>query len=223
MYRWPVLLLLILPACVSTPLSMGRGMETWKFDQRSEKKEEQRNRHEGAPALFREGDKITNIRADGPVTIHPGAANATSGLSGMRGITPELLEALAGIRMSQTSTDSSSAQMTASTDYHRKWHTISAIVVGSLCVLIGVIIYAAGAFRREVTKWGFEPKTVGKIAKKLTKLVTKGAVRIGQQIEYLEDKITTNNLPEETKAHMRKQKNALLDMKREFDKVEDMS
>lgn len=210
------LFLIILVGC-SGPMSMGAGSESWMGEKRQSRKEESKTQHTGAPALIKKGDKTYNISSRGSVTINP----VTEGANDLAGVTPELLEKLGQIMMSSSSQVKTNSQYEAQIEAHKKWHTISAVVLGAMAVLILVMVFAMVTFRKEITKYGFDPKSVGKSARRLMRILTKAKGRVENTIDYIDRRISENHLEDGVRSELQRQRNALSTARDDYAKVEE--
>jgi len=178
--KYLIIVILFLSAC-SSPLSMGIKKERIKQTNNSELST--------VPSLL--GDRNFDIKSGGSVTIN---AQPTK-------LDPKTIKAMANLK---TTLNASGAS-----DSYSMSGTISAVVIGSLCVLILVIMLAFILARREISKWGFDPKTVGKVCHNVKS-------KLESHLEYVVNEKSKERTPDKVKDELERQRQYLKSLLNEF-------
>lgn len=215
----PVFLVLFLLGCGGA-LTQGRGYIQVRETQEEKKVEETQTRHTGAPALIKKGDRTYNIESDGPVTITPGSDSEDTA-NDLKNLSPEQMIALAKIYMNQSNNTTLESESSASFELHKKWSTLSSVVIIALVILLLVLRSIAASMRRGLQSVGIDPKMIGVVIPKLFNTAVKAKDKVERNIEYLDRRIGENNIEAGIKSELTRQKNDFLELRNQLNKIEE--
>jgi len=210
------LVILALALCGCSALTLQQATESVSAKRETEEKSKTKVVETGSPPLVSKSTTIS-VDSEGPVTINPG--RDPSG-SDSQLITKEVLNALAEIRNSRNTDQSSTFKESVEVDLYKSMSYLGGLfllVVAIACILM---VRALKLLRLESTKWGFDPKTVGQSAHKMFKMLGNVEDMISRENSSLTNKLTNNGISEETAGQIQRQLLKLAEMKKVVEKVD---
>lgn len=206
--------LVIIPfLCSCSALSLYQGSESLRSTRDTQEKKETKMIETGSPPLVSKTTTIS-VESEGPVTINP------AGESDGNVITSEILKALQGIRNSRDTDQTSSFKESVEVDFHKKMSYIGGLFFVLVAIACLMMIRALKQLRMETTKWGFDPKTVGRSASKLLDMVKGIDDLVTRENSSLVNKLTSNGISDETASQINRQILKLNELKRVVDKLD---
>lgn len=211
--------LIVIPLlCSCSALTLHQGTESLRMTRDTEEKKETKIIETGSPPLVSRSTNIS-VDSDGPVTINPGKDD---GKTGPHILNAELLKALAEIKNHRNTDQISSFKESVEIDFYKKMSYLGGLFFVLVAIACLMMVRALKQLRLETTKWGFDPKTVGKSAHKLMKMVEGVDDLIGRESSSLTNKLTTNGISDETASQINRSMLKLNEMKKIVDRVENI-
>ena len=196
-------------------LTLQQATESIKSKRDTSEKNETKIIETGSPPLVSKSTTIS-VKSEGPVNIHTPEEQGSGGQL----LNAELLKALAEIRNHRNTDQTSVFKESVEVEFYRKMSVIGGLLFILVAIGCLLMVRAMKLLRLESTRWGFDPKTVGRSAHKMVKMLEGVDDMLTRESSSLVNKLTSNGLEEETKGQIERQIIRLGEIKKVVEKVD---
>lgn len=199
-------------------LTLHQATESISARRDTSEKQETKVIETGSPPLVSKSTTI-NVESEGAVNIHTPASTPTADGNVLNA---ELLKALAEIRNHRNTDQTSTFKESVEVNFYKKMTALGGvffILVAGACLMM---VRALKLGRLEITKWGFDPKTVGYSANKMMKILHDVGDLMTRENSSLVNHLTDRNISDDAAAQINRQLIKLNEMKKIVEKAENI-
>jgi len=198
-------------------LTLQQAEESIRAKRDTQEKKETKVIETGSPPLVSKSTTIS-VDSEGAVNINPPKEEKSDG----QVLTAEILTALSEIKNHRNSDQTSTFEESVEIDFYKKMSYMGGLFFIAVAIACLLMVRALKALRQESYKWGFDPKTVGRSAHKMFKMIEGVDSLISRESSSLVNELSKNNMSDDAKSQMERQIMKLNEMKKILERVDNI-